>query len=116
MIEDEEKREKRLLRKGAFIINKYYRKKIFKRADLLTIFGKKVEGVAYGRPAINLVNGVDVNAVPLRKPDLVENEVHILLLASMCYWQGYDRMINALHNYSGQTRVVLHFVGKVPNN
>ena len=40
------------------------------------------------------------------------NEIHLLALASMSHWQGYDRLIRAMAEWKGPERVVLHLAGK----
>lgn len=94
----------------------WYTEKVFSRihamVDLYTIMGDDCGGVLEGRPAINIVNGVDVEALPLHVQPQNENEVHLLALASMSHWQGYDRLIRAMAEWKGQERVVLHLAGK----
>lgn len=65
----------------------------------------------YGKPAVNIDNGVDVDMIPLRQPANDKNGIHILALASMSYWHGYDRLIKSLSQYSGDHQVIIHMVG-----
>lgn len=110
--EDEYRKEKRFLRKLGFKLSNHYRKKVFSEVDLFTLCGKPSNGFAYGKPALNIINGIDVDNIPLRKPRLDEKEVHILLLASMCNWHAYDRMIEALKTYQSDKIIRFHFVGE----
>lgn len=110
-IENEYSKEKRWIRKLCFKLLDNNKKNIFLKADLLTLCGEEIEDTAYGRPAINFSNGIDVDNIPIRKPDLHINDIHILLLASMCYWQAYDKIIESLVSYKGKEKVILHFVG-----
>lgn len=103
--------EKRVLRRLGLQISDHYRKKIFSKADMFVICGEPVKGLAYGKPAINVINGTDVENLPIRIPKGNKKEIHILLLASMCFWQAYDRMIEAMKEYKGKEAVKLHFVG-----
>ena len=43
--------------------------------------------------------------------DRQAQDVSLLALASMSHWQGYDRLIEALAAYEGDTDVVIHMVG-----
>ena len=65
----------------------------------------------YGKPAVNIDNGVDVESMPLRTPREDPDAIHILALASMSYWHGYDRLIRSLAEYSGGQKIVVHMVG-----
>lgn len=110
-IENEYSKEKRWIRKFCFKILDHNKKIILSRANLLTLCGEEAEGTAYGRPAINFSNGIDVEHIPIREPDLDNKKIHILLLASMCYWQAYDKIIESLASYNKKENVILHFVG-----
>lgn len=109
--ENERKNEKRKIRKFALAVSDYYSKKVFSRVDLFSLCGESSNGRAYGKPAINIANGVDVKTMPVRHPKLKNNEINVLLLASMCYWQGYDRVIKGLRDYKGEDIIRIHFVG-----
>ena len=109
--DEEKKSETRIHRRIGQQISAHYEKKVFPHVDLFALCGHSADGTAYGRPAIEIINGIDVKGVPLRTPEFEENSIHLLLLASMCFWHGYDRIIMALANYEGETDVILHFVG-----
>ena len=82
-----------------------------RKMDFFTIIGADAKGTYAGRPAMNINNGIDVTAISLRKYQQQEDAIHMLLLASMCDWHGYDRMIESLKNYKGDEKIILHFVG-----
>ena len=82
-----------------------------RKVDLFTVIGVDAGGSLYGKPALNINNGIDVTAISLRSYQPQEDGIHMLLLASMCDWHGYDRMITALQNYKGDEKVILHFAG-----
>lgn len=93
----------------------WYTERVFARihpmVDLYTIMGDDCGGQLDGRPAINITNGVDVEALPLHRQPDNGNEIHLLALASMSCWQGYDRLIRSLAAWKGQEKVVLHLAG-----
>lgn len=64
-------------------------------------------------PAINIDNGTNVDLLPLRQPKPEQDKIHLLALASMSYWHGYDRLIRGIAALDEQTRktVVLDMVG-----
>ncbi len=79
--------------------------------SLYTMIGEDIPPVYKGVPAIEIENGIWPEHFPLREPAVVEDEIHLLALASMCTWHGYDRLIRGLAAYSGERSVMLHLVG-----
>ena len=82
-----------------------------RKMDFFTIIGVDAKGTFAGKPAMNINNGIDVTAISLRSYQPQEDGIHMLLLASMCDWHGYDRVITALQNYKGHEKIILHFAG-----
>lgn len=93
----------------------WYTDQVFSRiqpmVDFYAVMGDDCGGTVDGKPAINIVNGVDVESLPLHRAPENGGEIHMLALASMSYWQGYDRLINAMAQWRGQERFVLHMAG-----
>lgn len=79
--------------------------------DAYVVIGEDAHGEYKGRPAINIDNGIDVSSVPVRKPVNDKDTVHLLALASMSYWHGYERIIQSLGDYHGGRKVMIHMVG-----
>ena len=101
-----------LLRKLYTLFTKRKRDKFNERyVDYYVVIGEEAGGVYNGKPAINIENGVDVNSLKARSPKKDDDEIHILALASMCYWHGYDRLIKSLSQYTGKQKVIIHMVG-----
>lgn len=67
----------------------------------------------HGVPAINIDNGICVDDVPLRTPAQEDGKTHILAVAAMSDWQGYDRLIRGIAALDEEVRktVVLDLVG-----
>lgn len=84
---------------------------VTKHVDLFTAIGDDTNGTLYGKPAMNIDNGIDVSAIAERDYKPKEDSINVLLLASMCYWHGYDRIIRSLENYKGEEKLIFHFVG-----
>lgn len=99
-----------LLRKPVF----WYCDQVFRRIEpllsLYTLIGDPGGDSLNGIPAMNIVNGVDVEALPLHQPRTL-GPVSLLALASMSHWQGYDRLIESLAAYCGETDVIIHMAG-----
>ena len=101
-----------LLRKLYTLFTKRKSDKFNERyVDYYVVIGEEAGGVYNGKPAINIENGVDVNSLKARSPKKEDDEIHILALASMCYWHGYDRLIKSLSQYTGKQKVIIHMVG-----
>lgn len=70
----------------------------------------------YGVPCIRVLNGLDYEQHPLRRIRPAKpGEVHLLAVASMLPWHGYDRVLEGLAHYyeaAGTTNFVLHLVGE----
>lgn len=101
------------LRKMFAVYSNFWEKKLIRYLDLyVLIFTQDAKvNTLNGKPVAIIDNGVDVSAIPLRKPTDSDEDVHILALASMSYWHGYDRLIRSLHQYKGDKKVILHMVG-----
>lgn len=87
------------------------RKKIEQLVDGFVLIGEDAGGVHNGKPAVNISNGISIDTIPPRCPKHDPDTVHILALASMSYWHGYDRLIRSLAAYEGEHQVKIHMVG-----
>ena len=99
------------LRRQVFRYTDYILARINPRVDLYTVIGEQVGGSLHGRPAMNILNGVDVSAFPAHTPNAGSPTVRLLALASMSGWHGYDRLLRSLAQYRGDTDVRIDFVG-----
>lgn len=109
---NEQKKEKRILRKIATKISEHIWNKLNDKIDLYSIIGREESGDYLGRPAVNISNGIVVDRI---KPKCTlpydGNHLELIAVASMCYWHGYDRLIKAISEYTGNVKVRLHLVG-----
>ncbi|MCI6377681.1 MAG: glycosyltransferase [Clostridiales bacterium] len=99
-----------LIRRPVFAYNAWVFRRIEPMIDLYTLIGDPCDGTLGGRPAMNILNGVDVDGLPMHAPR-GERDIGLLALASMSNWQGYDRLIEALARYHGKETVTVHMVG-----
>lgn len=99
------------IRKAFSIYSNHFEPKFYELVDGYVVIGEDADGEYKGKPAINIDNGIDVNNVPVREPVNEKDAIHILALASMCYWHGYDRLIKSLAEYKGDQKVIIHMVG-----
>lgn len=99
-----------LRRKICLCLEKLYSSRVWKNVTMFLVCSENRYDSIYGRPAINIYNGVDLSL--LREKEILDNDkVHILALASMSYWQGFDRLIRSLAQYPNKEDIILHFVG-----
>ena len=91
-----------------------YQKNAAKYTDLFLPMGDKTDEV-YGRPAVNIENGVDTDILSLRhKKPSPKGEIHILAVAKITRWHGYDRVIEGMRLYyqkNPSAKVYFHIVG-----
>lgn len=92
----------------------WYLDRVFTRIerlpDLYALIGDPCGPELSGVPAINIVNGVDVDHITPHA-NRSAPDIGLLALASMSRWQGYDRLIESLAAYRGEARITLHMVG-----
>ena len=84
-----------------------------KYISLFTIIGEKADSYL-GVPALNIDNAVAVENIPFRNPIKPSDaKIHILAVASMCKWHGYDRIIKSLSNlqFPNRSEFILDLVG-----
>ena len=79
---------------------------------LYTLIGEKAENYN-GVRAINIENGIDVLSMPLRVPKYDEEKIHLLAVASMSKWHGYDRLIHGIKalDANQRSKIVFDVVG-----
>ena len=89
---------------------------------------KQMEGIVtfsdektiFGQRTIRISNGVDLDVIPLHRPVLHEGELHLIGVAEVHVWHGFDRLIRGLGEYYRQgdcpLKVFFHIVGGVASN
>ncbi len=91
-------------------------KKLLKRyIDRVVVVGnyENIDGIK----AIPIVNGIDINGMTPIHPAPEDGSIHIMAIANIEWWHGYDRFIKGLSQYyqsGGQRMIVLHLVGTGP--
>lgn len=69
----------------------------------------------FGVPTICISNGIDFSQIPLRsKLHNTNNELHLVAVAEIHFWHGYDRLIEGLHMYyqnNPKYKVYFHLAG-----
>ena len=107
---------------GLFI-DKLFRNRLAKQMEAVVTFSNAKE--IFGQRTINISNGVDFDAIPLHHYDgSGGDDIHVIAVAEVHTWHGFDRFIHGLGEYykqltvhSGQftvqRKVYFHIVGDV---
>ena len=100
-------------------IDQLFRRQLSAQMDAIVTFSDAKE--IFGQRTINISNGVDFDSIPLHEPLTINHELHLIGVAEVHYWHGYDRLITGLGEYyrqkqrinSEQPDVFFHIVGGV---
>ena len=99
--------------------DKIFRKSLYKQMNAIVTFSDAKE--IFGQRTIRISNGVDFDNIPLhdyRQPS--DGSIHLIGVAEVHYWHGYDRLIDGLGRYYQTTevprRIFFHIVGGVAPN
>lgn len=69
----------------------------------------------FGRPTIRISNGIDFNHIPLKcHINDTSHELHLIGVAEIHYWHGFDRLVMGLVNYyksQPSYKVYFHIAG-----
>ncbi len=92
-----------------------FRYRLAKHLDSIITFSN--EKYIFGKATIRISNGIDFNSIPLKKQiNDTRIEMHLLGVAEIHYWHGYDRLISGLANYYRNNpayKVYFHIVGPI---
>lgn len=99
-------------------IDQMYRQKLASEMEAIVTFSD--EETIFGQRTIRISNGVDLDVIPLHTthPD-TSHEVHLIAVAEVHTWHGFDRLIHGLGEYykkyggNPARKVVFHIVGGV---
>ena len=102
-------------RKIALWIEQQFRERFFKYVARIVTFSNDEE--IFGCPTIRISNGIDFSQIPLRtKLHDISKELHLVAVAEIHYWHGYDRLIEGLHRYylsNPEYNVYFHLAGPI---
>lgn len=73
----------------------------------------------WGIPTINICNGIDFDNEKLLQVSKKNNKsIHLITVANISYWHGYDRLIRGMSNYykngTKEYNIIFHIVGNGP--
>lgn len=99
-------------------LDKLYRRKLAAQVNAIVTFTNDKE--IFGQRTICISNGIDYDHIPLQqKLPHPDKEVHLIGVAEVHYWHGYDRLIAGLGEYyqkPHEKEVFFHIVGGVADS
>lgn len=99
-----------------FIVDKWCRQRLYQYMDAMVTFSDATK--IFWQRTINISNGVDFDSIPVRLPiKSDESSLHLIAVAEVNIWHGFDRVITGLGEYYLQARiprqVFFHIVGGI---
>jgi glycosyltransferase involved in cell wall biosynthesis len=78
-------------------VDQIFRCALYRQMDAVITFSDAKE--IFGQRTIRISNGVDFDSIPLHEPLSVNHELHLIGVAEVHYWHGFDRLIAGLGEY-----------------
>lgn len=105
--------------KLSLFFDKLFRQQLAAQMDAIVTFSDEKE--IFGQRTINISNGIDLDELPLHAPVDSSKELHMIGVAEVHPWHGFDRIIAGLGEYYRNVRckseeereVYFHVVGYV---
>lgn len=95
-------------------LDKRCRRALCRQMEGVVTFSDELE--IFGRRTIRISNGVDPDQIPIHAPVAADGRLHLLGVAEVHYWHGFDRFIAGMGEYyarGGKLDIVFHIVGGV---
>jgi len=99
--------------KMKLLVDRLFRHSLAKQLDGIVTFSNASR--IFGKDTIRISNGIDFDAIPLKEhQNDTSKELHLIAVAEIHYWHGYDRLIKGLAEYyrtNSDYKVYFHLVG-----
>lgn len=97
-------------------IDQLFRRQLYQQMNAIVTFSDAE--LIFGQRTIRISNGVDMDSIPLHDYHAPsDGSIHLIGVAEVHYWHGYDRLISGLGEYYKNTvnprQVYFHIVGGV---
>ena len=97
-------------------IDQLFRRQLYQQMNAIVTFSDAE--LIFGQRTIRISNGVDMDSIPLHDYHAPsDGSIHLIGVAEVHYWHGYDRLIAGLGEYYKNTvnprQVYFHIVGGV---
>lgn len=94
--------------------DRFYRRRMKKFVDRISTFTNDEE--IFGIKTLQITNGINTDEVLKRKIRIDDSSIHLIGVAGMNWWHGYDRLIKGMKNYyhssDKKIKVIFHLVGE----
>lgn len=101
--------------KTELFIDRCFRKKMARLLDAIVTFSD--QPTIFGVPTIQISNGIDFAKIPIKTQlNDTSHELHLIGVAEVHYWHGYDRLVRGLseyYYYPHDYKVYFHIVGEL---
>jgi glycosyltransferase involved in cell wall biosynthesis len=98
-------------------VDKLFRRRLSGRMNAIVTFSDADE--IFGQRTIRISNGVDFDSIPLHQPPTTMEPLHLIGVAEVHYWHGFDRLVAGIGEYykhGGRREVYFDIVGGVHPN
>ena len=97
-------------------VDQLFRKALYRQMDAIATFSNAE--TIFGQRTIRISNGVDMDSIPLHQyVPSSDGSIHLIGVAEVHYWHGYDRLIAGLGEYYRHAetprQIFFHIVGGV---
>lgn len=96
-------------------IDKIFRRKLASLTNAIVTFTDDKD--IFGQRTINISNGIDFNTIRIKAESKhPANEIHLIGVAEVHYWHGYDRLIHGIGEYYSKPynkEIFFHIVGGI---
>ena len=97
-------------------VDQIFRKRLYRQMNAIATFSNAE--TIFGQRTIRISNGVDMDSIPLHQyVQSSDGSIHLIGVAEVHYWHGYDRLIAGLGEYYRHAepprQIFFHIVGGV---
>lgn len=96
-------------------IDQLFRNSLSRQMSAIVTFSDAEE--IFGQRTIRISNGVDFDCIPLHHFQAVDEAIHLIAVAEVHLWHGYDRLVAGLGEYYKNTvsprNIIFHIVGGI---
>lgn len=104
-----------LITRIGLLMDKVFRNSLSAQMNAIVTFSDAQR--IFGQRTINISNGVDFDSIPLHPYKSSDGNIHVIGVAEVHYWHGYDRMVAGLGEYYRKhkdgRKVYFHIVGGI---
>lgn len=94
-------------------VDRMFRKRLAKELHAIVTFSNQKE--IFGQRTIQISNGIDFSSIKLKENQNRVDELHLIGVAEIHYWHGFDRVVAGLADYYSKgpvdCRIYFHIVG-----